>query len=49
MERSLGSLYEALIPGLPSSGYYIPNFISLEEEECLLQKVVLTLMESDGH
>lgn len=33
------SLQEALIPALPASGYYIPNFITETEEAYLLQKV----------
>lgn len=33
------SLQEALIPSLPPSGYYIPNFITEIEEAHLLQKV----------
>ena len=39
-ERSLpASLQEVLIPSLPASGYYIPNFITKTEEAYLLQKV----------
>lgn len=39
-DRSLpASLVEALIPSLPNSGYYVPNFISETEEAYLLQKV----------
>lgn len=33
------TLLEALIPSLPASGYYIPNFISKTEEAYFLQKV----------
>lgn len=32
-------LQEALIPSLPASGYYVPNFITETEEAYLLQKV----------
>lgn len=28
------------IPGLPSSFYYMPNFITPEEEEALISKVL---------
>ncbi|CAD6564263.1 MAG: hypothetical protein ASARMPRED_004357 [Alectoria sarmentosa] len=39
-ERSLpASLQEVLIPSLPASGYYIPNFITKTEEAYLLQKI----------
>ena len=38
------TMQSALIPQLPASGYYIPNFISQEEEAYLLHKVIpLTL------
>lgn len=33
------ALGEALIPNLPASGYYIPNFISEDEEAHLLSKI----------
>lgn len=33
------SLQGALIPSLPASGYYIPNFITETEEAYLLQKI----------
>lgn len=33
------SLQEVLIPSLPASGYYIPNFITEIEEAYLLKKV----------
>ena len=33
------SLQEAVIPTIPASGYYIPNFITEIEEAHLLQKV----------
>ena len=32
-------LSDALISSLPDSAFYIPNFISTEEEETLLHKV----------
>ena len=35
------TLQEVLIPLLPASGYYIPNFISETEEAYLLHKVSL--------
>ena len=38
------TLREALIPFLPGSGYYIPNFITPMEEEYLLQKVRCVLL-----
>lgn len=38
--RSLPTgLQEALIPSLPASGYYVPNFITETEEAYLLQKI----------
>ena len=38
--RSLQNrLSKALIPSLPASGYYVPNFITETEEAYLLQKV----------
>lgn len=40
MAGSSITLQEALISELPASGYYIPNFISSEEEAYLLHKVV---------
>ena len=40
-DRSLpASLQEVLIPSLPASGYYVPNFITETEEAYLLQKVM---------
>ena len=33
------NLQEALIPALPASGYYIPNFITPKEEAHLIEKV----------
>ena len=39
-DRSLpASFQEVLIPSLPASGYYVPNFITETEEAYLLQKV----------
>lgn len=35
------SLQEARIPSLPSSAYYIPDFITPAEESALLHKVIL--------
>jgi hypothetical protein len=40
MAGSSITLQEALIAGLPTSGYYIPNFVTSEEEAYLLHKVV---------
>ena len=38
--RSLpASLQEMVIPSLPASGYYVPNFITENEEAYLLRKV----------
>ena len=34
------SLQEAIIPDLWDSGYYIPNFLTIEEEAYLLEKVL---------
>ena len=34
------TIQEALIPFLPASGYYLPNFITEAEEAYLLQKVI---------
>ena len=34
------NLQEALILTLPASGYYIPHFITSEEETHLIQKVL---------
>lgn len=34
------TLHEAKIVGVPSSAYYIPNFITEDEEAALLHKVV---------
>lgn len=34
------TMEDALIPSLPPSAYYIPNFITAEEEAHLLNKVV---------
>ncbi|KAL6713302.1 hypothetical protein ACLMJK_008767 [Lecanora helva] len=39
MEDSIFTLQAALISGLPGSGFYIPNFISEEEEASLLRKI----------
>ncbi len=39
MDRLPATLQDALITGLPASGYYIPNFVSREEETHLLHKV----------
>ena len=33
------NLQEALIQGLPASGYYIPSFITPKEEAHLIEKV----------
>lgn len=33
------TLAEAVIPSLPSSAYYIPEFITTAEEQLLLDKV----------
>ena len=33
------SLQEVLIPSLPASGFYVPNFITETEEAYLLQQV----------
>ena len=33
------NLQETLIPALPASGYYIPNFITPKEEAHLIEKV----------
>ena len=41
------SLQEALIPSLPPSAYYIPNFITEIEEAHLLQKVGSLLIPLD--
>lgn len=40
MESLPIALQEALITGLPTSGYYIPNFVTSEEETYLLHKVI---------
>lgn len=40
MECMPTTLQEALISGLPTSGYYIPNFMTSEEEARLLHRVV---------
>ena len=37
---------EALIPALPASGYYIPNFITPKEEANLTEKVFLNACEA---
>lgn len=39
------NLQEALIPALPASGYYIPNFITPKEERHLIEKVLPELVE----
>ena len=39
MSPPLPNLQEVLIPSLPASGYYLPNFITLTEEAYLLEKV----------
>lgn len=41
------SLDDAKIKSLPASAYYIPNFISLEEEQTILRKVGSLFPASD--
>jgi hypothetical protein len=41
--RLPNSLEEARIPTLPDSAYYIPHFISSEEEQELLDQVGLQM------
>lgn len=41
------SLHHAKVIGLPSTAYYIPNFISQEEEQLILEKV--SFIRQDSH
>lgn len=41
------ALEQAKITNLPETAYYIPNFISLEEEKALLEKVGIILPDPD--
>lgn len=38
-ERTVSNLDQARISSLPETAYYIPNFITVEEEERILKKV----------
>jgi hypothetical protein len=38
-EESPSMLHQQQIPGLPPSMFYIPNFISEDEEQRILEKV----------
>ena len=40
------NLQEALVPALPASGYYIPNFITPKEEAHLTEKVFLSTCQA---
>ena len=42
----LANLQKALVPALPASGYYIPNFITREEEAHLIEKVFSSICQA---